>query len=148
MLAAGAPPAYPVVPDVEPVARQYARAMAQHQFRRRLAGQGAAAAIRLIITGIPTPPPPLPPADLDVIAGLEGEGPELVAAAVARLGVPDPDEAELVNAVTEATGLDPTEGPGVVCTYRTIDGPSAEIEAMQAELQALVGAAGGTFTQN
>lgn len=45
--------------------------------------------------------------------------------------------------------LDPeTEGPGVVCTYRTIDGPSAEIEAMQAELQALVEAAGGTFTQN
>ena len=107
VLAAGAPPAYPVVPDVEPVARQYARAMAQHQFRRRLAGQGAAAAISLIITGIPTPPPPLPPADLDVIAGLEGEGPELVAAAVARLGVPDPDETELVNAVTEATGLDP-----------------------------------------
>ncbi|MDO5682374.1 MAG: hypothetical protein Q4G46_06065 [Propionibacteriaceae bacterium] len=104
VLAEGAPEQYPHEVDVEPVARQYARALVNHELRQRVARQGAAAAIGLAL-GVDIPAPPLPPSGVDPLAGIEGsDSDSLIRTATGRLPIDDVNEDALAARLAEVLG--------------------------------------------
>ncbi|WP_425307290.1 hypothetical protein AADG42_00560 [Ammonicoccus fulvus] len=95
VLAEGSPARYPQEIAVEPVARQYARAMTTIELHHRLTRQGAAAAIGMVL-GVDIPAPGLPPRGMDPLA-------------LEELPVDDVDEATLAARLAEALGCSESE---------------------------------------